>query len=155
MKLFPIYQKISPHLQSFVLLFVRITIGWGFFLTGKGKLMNLERTTNYFASLRLPAPKFQAMMAGTTEMVGGALLMIGLCTRLISFPLVITMIVAYLTAHRDEAFISLSDFTDQDPFAFLMAALVTMAFGAGKFSLDAKLQPFVLKKLNVSPKPHE
>lgn len=146
-KFYQLYLKSAPPLQSITLLFVRITIGWGFFLTGKGKLINIERTTNYFASLELPAPKFQAIMAGSTEMIGGMLLMIGLATRLISIPLVITMVVAYLTAHREEAFVSLSNFTDQDPYAFLMAALITLAFGAGKISLDHLLNPLLAKKL--------
>ncbi len=120
---------------------IRITMGWGFFLTGKGKLLHLEKTTNFFASLNLPAPKFQAMLAGSTEMCGGLLLLAGLGTRLISIPLAFTMVVAYLTAHREDAFKSLSDFTDQAPFPFLMAALVTLAFGAGKISLDHLLKP--------------
>ena len=117
-------------------------MGWGFFLTGKGKLLNLDRTTRYFESLDLPLPKLQAMLAGGTEMAGGLLLIAGLGTRVISVPLAFTMGVAYLTAHRDEAFASLSDFTDQAPFPFLMAVLVTLAFGAGKFSIDRLLQPW-------------
>ena len=56
--------------------------------------------------------------------------------------LTLTMVVAYLTAHREDAFVSLSDFTDQAPFPFLMAALATLAFGAGKFSVDRLLQPW-------------
>lgn len=139
--IFTAYQRCVPHLQSIVLFLIRITMGWGFFLTGKGKLLNLERTTGYFESLHLPLPHFQAMLAGSTEMLGGLLLLAGLGTRFISIPLTFTMIVAYLTAHRDEAFLSLSDFTDQAPFPFLMAALVTMAFGAGQLSLDHLLKP--------------
>lgn len=145
MKIFSLALAGMPYLQSAVLLFLRITIGWGFYLTGKGKLMNLERTTNFFESLHLPLPKFQAMLAGGTEMIGGILLLIGLGTRFISAPLVFTMIVAYLTAHRDEAFLSLSDFTDQSPFPFLVVALVTMAYGGGKISIDSMLQPWYKK----------
>lgn len=136
------WAKIQLGVQSTVLLLVRISMGWGFFLTGKGKLLNLDRTTRFFDSLELPLPKFQAILAGSTEMAGGLLLIAGLGTRLISVPLAFTMVVAYLTAHRDEAFASLSDFTDQAPFPFLMAALVTLAFGAGKFSVDRLLQPW-------------
>jgi putative oxidoreductase len=136
------WAKIQPAVQSTVLLLIRVSMGWGFFLTGKGKLLNLERTTRFFDSLELPLPKFQAILAGSTEMAGGLLLVAGLGTRLISVPLAFTMVVAYLTAHRDEAFASLSDFTDQAPFPFLMAALVTLAFGAGKFSVDRLLQPW-------------
>lgn len=136
------WAKLQPGVQSTVLLLIRVSMGWGFFLTGKGKLLNLERTTRFFDSLELPLPKFQAILAGSTEMAGGLLLIAGLGTRLISIPLAFTMVVAYLTAHRDEAFASLSDFTDQAPFPFLMAALVTLAFGAGKFSVDRMLQPW-------------
>lgn len=139
------WAKIQPAAQSTVLLLIRVSMGWGFFLTGKGKLINLERTTRFFDSLELPLPKFQAILAGSTEMIGGLLLIAGLGTRLISVPLAFTMVVAYLTAHRDEAFASLSDFTDQAPFPFLMAALVTLAFGAGKFSVDRLLQPWFEK----------
>lgn len=137
------WAKIQPGVQSTVLLLIRVSMGWGFFLTGKGKLINLERTTRFFDSLHLPLPKFQAILAGSTEMIGGLLLIAGLGTRVISIPLAITMVVAYLTAHREDAFASLSDFTDQAPFPFLMAALVTLAFGAGKFSIDRFLQPWL------------
>lgn len=139
-----------PHAQSAVLLLVRITMGWGFFLTGKGKLLNLDRTTRFFESLHLPLPHFQAILAGSTEMMGGLLLLAGLGTRFISIPLAFTMVVAYLTAHRDEAFLSLSDFTDQSPFPFLMAALVTMAFGAGSLSLDRLLKPWFDKLMGTN-----
>ncbi|MCU0796042.1 MAG: DoxX family protein [Akkermansiaceae bacterium] len=141
-RLISTWAGLEPSLQSSVLLLVRVSMGWGFFLTGKGKLIHLERTTRYFDSLELPLPKLQAMLAGGTETVGGVLLIAGLGTRIISVPLAFTMGVAYLTAHRDEAFVSLSDFTDQAPFPFLMAVLVTFAFGAGKFSIDRLLQPW-------------
>ena len=137
---------VVPRLQSFALLFIRATMGWGFFLTGKGKLLNLDKTTRFFDSLHLPLPKFQAVLAGSTEMTGGLLLLVGLGTRLVSVPLAFTMVVAYLTAHRDEGFHSISDFTDQAPFPFLMAALVTMAFGAGGVSLDRLLKPWFDKR---------
>ncbi len=137
-------QRGLPSLQSFCLLFVRVTMGWGFFLSGRGKLLHMERTTEFFASLHLPMPHAQALLASNTEMIGGVLLMLGLGTRLASVPLIVTMMVAYLTAHREEAFKSVSDFTDQPPFAFLMATLVLLAFGAGRWSLD----PFIKGRLD-------
>lgn len=143
-------ERFLPHVQSIVLLFIRITMGWGFFLTGKGKLSNLERTTQFFDSLHLPLPKFQAVLAGSTEMIGGMLLLFGLGTRFISLPLAFTMVVAYLTAHRDEAFGSISDFTDQAPFPFLMAALVTLAFGAGRLSLDHLIKPWFDRRFGIN-----
>ncbi len=139
-----------PHLQSVILLFFRITCGWSFFLTGKGKLANLERTTKFFASLSLPAPHAHAVLVGSLEMIGGLMLVSGLFSRAISLPLAGTMVVAYLTAHRDEAFLSISDFTDQAPYSFLMATLFLFAFGAGRFSVDHFLQPRIAKFFSTS-----
>jgi uncharacterized membrane protein YphA (DoxX/SURF4 family) len=88
-------------LQSFVLLIVRLYWGWEFFLTGKGKLMDLEKPTQFFQSLGIPFPHAQAMLAGATESFGGLLLLAGLCSRLVSIPLMILLSVAYLTADLD------------------------------------------------------
>jgi putative oxidoreductase len=129
-----LHQRCSPWLQNLVLLFLRITMGYRFFLSGKGKLAHFDKTTGFFESLHIPAPAFHAGLVGCTEMIGGVLLIVGLATRLASVPLIISMVVAYLTAHREEGFASLYDFTDQAPFMFLC---VTLAFGPGKVSLDA------------------
>ena len=138
-KIAALHQRFNPWLQSLVLLFLRITIGYRFYLSGKGKLAHFDKTTGFFESLHIPAPAFHAGLVGCTEMVGGLLLMAGLGTRLASVPLTISMVVAYLTAHREEGFASLYDFTDQAPFMFLCVTLVTLAFGPGKVSLDAAI----------------
>jgi putative oxidoreductase len=66
-------------------------------------------------------------------------LILGLASRLISVPLLINMIVAYITADR-EAFTSFfsesGKFFGADPFPFLMVSLLILIFGPGKFSLD-------------------
>jgi putative oxidoreductase len=126
----------QPWIADAVLLFARLTIGWSFFLTGKGKLANLDRTAGFFESLGIPAPGFHAGMVGGIEMIGGLLLTGGLLTRVVSIPLAGTMIVAYLTAHRGEAFASLGDFVDQTPYAYLLAVLVLLTFGPGRLALD-------------------
>lgn len=128
--------RLQPAVADAVLLFTRVSVGWSFFLTGRGKLSNFERTTAFFTDLGLPAPGFHAGLVGGLEMVGGLLLLAGLCARVISLPLAGTMVVAYLTAHRDEAFASLGDFVDQPPFAFLLGTLVVLAWGPGRWALD-------------------
>ena len=130
------FTSLQPCIADAVLLFARLTIGWSFFLTGKGKLANLDRTTSFFESLGIPAPGFHAGFVGGIEMIGGLLLIVGLFTRLTSIPLAVSMIVAYLTAHREEAFDSLGDFVDQTPYAYLLAVLALLAFGPGRLALD-------------------
>ncbi len=130
-------------LQDFVLLGLRLYWGWQFFMTGKGKLMNLEGTTTFFAELGLPLPQMQAVLAGSTECLGGLLLLIGLASRLTAVPLIFTMIVAYLTAHRDVVTGIWADsdaFVTAPPFLFLLAAVLILVFGPGKFSVDALLR---------------
>jgi putative oxidoreductase len=137
------WRKIEPYLQCFTLLFIRVMIGWLFFGTGRGKLAHLDKTTAFFADLGLPAPAFHATLVGSLEKFGGLMIVAGLLTRLVSFPLLITMVVAYMTAHREDAFQSISDFADQTPFPYLLGLMVLLAFGPGRVSLDC----FIWKRL--------
>jgi putative oxidoreductase len=127
-------------LQPVFLLVIRLYWGWSFFLTGKGKLLNLDKTTAFFTELNLPLPKINALAAGATECVGGLLLLIGLGSRFASGALMFTMGVAYATAHREELGQIFSDpdkVTEAAPFLFLLASVSVFAFGPGRFSIDA------------------
>lgn len=134
---------VGTWLQAPLLLVMRLYWGWSFAQTGWGKLMNLERTTGFFASIDIPAPKVNAIMAGGVESVGGVLLALGLFTRFATPALVFTMLVAYFTADREALFAIVNDgekFTGAAPFLFLFVALIVFAFGPGKLSLDAVLR---------------
>jgi putative oxidoreductase len=128
-------------LRSPLLLLIRLCWGIQFFQTGLGKLMDIEKPIHYFTSLHIIFPAANAYLVGCTEMIGGALLTIGLASRLASIPLIFTLIVAYLTTEQ-EALGKLFSFTDIDPFLtaapflFLFACLIIMAFGPGVFSVD-------------------
>ncbi len=132
--------QIGGWFQPVLLLLIRVWWGWSFVLTGWGKLTHLERTAHFFASLSLPAPKLSAMAAGTTELVGGSLLLLGLFTRFATPPLIIVMAVAYYTSDHEALVAIFSDtdkFTSATPFLFLYAVLIVFAFGPGRLSLDA------------------
>src|SRR4249919_200428 len=131
---------VGNAMRSPVLLLIRLYWGWQFFLTGKGKLMDLSKPTQYFESLGIPLPHLQAILAGFTECFGGLLLLIGLASRLISVPLMILLTVAYLTADIDRGRAIFSDpdkFVTADEFLFLFAVVIVFVFGPGAFSLDA------------------
>ena len=133
------FDRLASHLQSPLLFVLRVYWGWSFAQTGWGKLMHLDRTAEFFASLGLPAPKLNAIAAGATECGGGVLLALGLFARPASVPLIFTMLVAYATADREAVQAIFSDtdkFTSAAPFLFLLAALLVLAFGPGKWSLD-------------------
>jgi putative oxidoreductase len=76
----------------------RIAVGWVFASTGWGKLQNLEQVTGFFAELGIPYPELQAPFVAGTELVCGALVLVGLLTRAAAVPLIGTMIVAIATA---------------------------------------------------------
>ena len=126
-------------LQSLLLLFVRLYWGWQFMVDGWGKLHNLPKVTEYFGSLGLPAPGPTAVFVSILELVGGALLALGLGSRLIALLLTGNMTVAYITGDREAL---LSIFSDPDkfsaaaPFTYLMASLIILIFGPGRWALD-------------------
>jgi putative oxidoreductase len=97
---------------------------------GVMKLLDLEGTRDFFASLSLPMPMVSAVMAGLTETVGGLCLAVGLYARVAALPVLVTMIVAYASAHRAELL-----FTSK-PFPFMVCAAIVLALGAGRYSVD-------------------
>ncbi len=154
MKAQRLLEKLGKWSAPVILLLARLVIGIAFFNSGLGKLQNLEKTTEFFRDLNIPMPQVNAVMAGSTEMVGGILLAIGLCSRLISIPLAITMIVALATAHREATlniFKDINEFAGQAPIPFLLVCLFVFAFGPGALSLDAFIKWFKGKKPASSP----
>lgn len=129
----------ASKLQSLFLLAVRLYWGWQFFITGWGKLANLDQVTGFFTNLHIPFPKISAIMVALLETFGGLLLFSGLASRLISIPLIVMLVVAYLTADIEKVRMIFSDsdkFVTADEFLFLLATLIILIFGPGKFSLD-------------------
>ena len=131
---------IGNALRSPLLLIIRLYWGWEFFLTGKGKLMDLSKPTEFFASLGIPFPHFSAILAACTECFGGLLLLVGLASRLITIPMMILLVIAYLTADIEAARAIFSDpdkFLSAAEFQFLFAVVIVFVFGPGIFSVDA------------------
>jgi putative oxidoreductase len=134
--------RVSSSLQSPFLLAVRLYWGWQFMQTGWGKLSDINKVVGFFTDLGIPAPALNAYFVSALEFGGGLLLILGLGSRLIALPLVIDMIVAYITADREAllSFISNPDkFTGAAPYTFLVASLIVLILGPGKASVDAFL----------------
>jgi putative oxidoreductase len=114
----------------------RLTVGWIFLQSGWGKLNDLPKVVAYFTELGIPAPQFQAPLAATAEFVCGALLLVGLFTRVASLPLIGTMLVAILTAKKGDIH-ELSDLFGMSEYLYIALLLWLGAYGAGPISLDA------------------
>lgn len=140
---------IGNFLQSFVLLAIRLFWGYQFFVSGFGKLSNIEHVIEFFKQLHIPMPVFNAYLVGGTECIGGLCLIVGLASRLVSIPLAITMTVALLTARETNGgtiFENPQSIVDQPPFAFLLTAILIFVFGPGKFSIDFLLEKFFFRR---------
>lgn len=137
------------YLQSPFLLLLRIYFFWQLFQTGQGKLTNLGKISDYFASLGIPLPGVSATITGLFETFGSVLLIVGLASRLTAIPITVVMIVAYLTADFEAVSKFFSDpdkFVKADPFPFLFTALIILVFGPGKISLDAAIAKWLDRK---------
>jgi|SRR5450631_146675 len=133
------FSRIASRARSPFLLLVRLYWGWQFAQTGWGKLHNLSKITEFFSSLGIPFPAFNAFFVANVEFFGGILLILGLFSRLTGLVLSINMLVAYVTADREALKSIFSDpgkFYVADPYTFLFASLMVLIFGAGIFSLD-------------------
>jgi putative oxidoreductase len=134
--------RAASSVQSPFLLAVRLYWGWQFIETGWGKLTDIGKVIGFFTDLGIPAPVFNAYFVSGLEFGGGLLLVLGLGSRLIALPLLIDMVVAYITADREALFSILSNpdkFMGAAPFTFLIASIIVLIFGAGKISVDALL----------------
>jgi len=134
--------RVSSSLQSPFLLAVRLYWGWQFMQTGWGKLSDIGKVVGFFTDLGIPAPALNAYFVSALEFGGGVLLILGFGSRLIALPLVIDMLVAYITADREALFSVFSNpdkFTGAAPYTFLIASIIVLIFGPGKISADALL----------------
>lgn len=100
---------------------LRIYLAPIFILAGWGKLKDLESTAYYFGEyLGLPFPDLMAFLAATTEFFGGIALLVGIATRWVSAPLMITMLVAAVTAHWTNGWHALPETTLTMPWEWRM-----------------------------------
>ena len=138
--------SLVSHLQSPFLLLVRLYWGWQLAQSGWGKLHNLDKVAEFFASLNLPMPAQMALAISCLEFFGGIFLAIGLLSRLTALVLTINMIMAYVTADREALLSFISDpdkFSAAAPYVFLVASLIILIFGPGKLCVDYLLRRFV------------
>src|SRR5258707_5089265 len=110
---------------------------------GLGKLLNVETHTGFFRDWGIPAPMLNVYLAGSTETVCGFLLLVGLASRIITIPLIGTMLVAYYTAHNEQLVALWGNtpiFFKAPPFPYLFTCFVVLLFGPGVLSADGMVK---------------
>ncbi len=130
---------------------IRLAVGGVFLTEGIQKFLYPDALgAGRFTKIGIPVPEISASFVGVVEIICGALLLLGLLTRLASIPLIVDMLIAIATTK-----VPLFFGTGPEPnpmgdqygfwaglhqgrldFAMLMGAVFLLVVGAGRLSLD-------------------
>jgi len=122
---------------SLGLLVLRVVVGLIFVAHGAQKIFEytLPGTIGSFADMGVPLPEIAAPFVAFVELIGGALLALGLFTRPVGILLAIDMIVAIVAVHLPAGL-----WVGEGGYEFVavlgVAALALAFTGAGRFSID-------------------
>ena len=135
--------RLAAALQWLAPLLTRITLGHAFFLTGRGKLANIDDLVGFMTTRGIPFPEANAAFVARLEFYGGMALVLGLLTRLVAAGLASTMVVA-LSGERQELVESWRweggvGPTDIPSYVFLILLTWLVLFGPGAVSMDKLL----------------
>ncbi|MGL4473371.1 MAG: HvfX family Cu-binding RiPP maturation protein [Shewanella sp.] len=112
-RLIHLFNQAASSTQGLALLGLRVYLAPVLIQAGYNKLSHFSDTAAWFGNaewgLGLPMPEVMAGLAAGTEFFGGILLLLGLATRLVALPMMITMAVAAVTVHWQHGWLAISD----------------------------------------------
>lgn len=130
-------------------LLLRLFLALVFIAAGLQKATSFDSTVQWFGNpdwgLGLPLPWLMAFLATAAELVGGVLLLIGLATRYIAIPLMITMLVAVFAVHWDNGWFAIAP---SNPDTSMARPLAQLGIPAAERSLENSVE--VGKRLNAA-----
>jgi putative oxidoreductase len=127
----------SSRLGDAGLLVLRLVAGGSFiFAHGLVKLRDPSKIIDGLTQMGFPAPTLMGWLAILGEFGGGLLILLGLATRFGAFLVGFTMCVAGFIVHRQDAFEK-----KELAFAYLSVAIALLLIGAGRYSVDAMIEP--------------
>jgi putative oxidoreductase len=123
---------------------IRLLIGAVFLSEGIQKFLFPDEVgAGRFLKIGLPMPELLGPFVGTFEIVCGSLVLLGLLTRLAVIPLLVIMAVALTTTKwpmlAAQGFWHMAHEARTD-WSMSVGALFLLVVGAGRWSLDARLQ---------------
>jgi putative oxidoreductase len=124
---------------------IRLLVGAVFLSEGIQKfLFPTTLGVGRFIKIGIPAPQFFAPFVGIVEILCGALLVIGLFTRLATIPLIIDISVAIITTKipilSTAGFWSMAHEARTD-YCMLLGLVFLLLVGSGPFSIDRRIEP--------------
>ncbi|TDE05720.1 DoxX family protein [Flavobacterium sandaracinum] len=122
---------------------IRLMVGAVFLSEGIQKFLFSETLgAGRFEKIGLPAPEFLGGFVGLFEILCGALILIGLFTRLGSIPLIVIMLVAIATTKADvlaEKGVWEMLHGSRTDWAMLIGSIFLLLKGGGFWSLDLRI----------------
>jgi len=143
-KLFP---NFVGGFGALALLLVRLVMGLAFVLHGWPKIQNPMGWMNAMGGSSVPS--FLQALAALAEFGGGIALILGFLTPIAAFGLICQMIGALILAHLPQGhpFVSQGGPSYELPLIYLVMAILLIAVGPGKWSIDALL--FARKEVDI------
>jgi putative oxidoreductase len=137
------FQKIINTDSSTTTILIRLMVGTVFLSEGIQKFLFADALgVGRFTKIGFSNPEFWTHFTGSFEIVCGCFILFGFLTRLTSIPLLIIMIVAFITTKYpiliDKGFWSMAHEYRTD-FAMTVGSIFLLIKGGGKWSLDKKL----------------
>ncbi len=120
----------------------RILLAFLFLPAGIGKLIGFAGTVGYIQSVGLPLPEVAAILATVLELLGGLALVLGFRVRIVAVVLALFTLAATFFFHAYWSVPAEAKMVTRLLFnkniAVMGGLLVLAAFGAGRYSLDAR-----------------
>lgn len=135
------------YLDGLAPLALRLYLAPVFWMAGTQKIAGIEGTIQWFGDpdggLGFPFPTLLAHLAAYTEAIGALLLLLGLATRWISIPLMITMLVAIFAVHWDNGWALIANSSAEDV-AVRLGTARDILQEQGNYSWLTEKGPFVI-----------
>ncbi len=114
------------------LLLLRIALGVVFLAHGVQKLMGMDGTIGFFASLSLPA--WIAWAVAILETLAGAMMLLGMMTNLAGWIIAVIMVGAVVTVHWEKGFWGMNGGYEFN-FVLFLVAIAVAHLGHGRYAV--------------------
>ena len=138
------YNFLFPHYLrgrgvSFVILFVRVFFGAMFLMHGLDKMMNFSQLSETFPSVFGFGSYTTLMLSIFCEFACSIFLIVGMLTRIVLIPMIVSMAVAFFDIH--DGFMPEGELS----LIYLIVFIVLFVTGPGRYSADYLIDRKVMK----------
>ena len=131
--------------RDITILLLRLTVGALMLTHGIPKLLSLSSGNIQFPEMFGLSAELSLSLAVFAEVFCSFFLIFGIGTRLVTIPLIITMIVAVFYVHANDPFAR-----QEVGLLYLLPYVILFISGSGKYSVD-----YLLQRKPLKPVPHE